>query len=61
MYTRKDSECTIRYRGNHIILSGSVDAVHMEAERILRRFAHSGRPYQVKSDRADCIVLAAAH
>ena len=61
MYTRKDSDCTIRYRGNHIILSGPVAAIHMEAERILRRFAHSARPYQVKSERADCIVLAAAH
>jgi hypothetical protein len=33
----------------------------MEAERILRRFANSARPYQVKSERADCIVLAATH
>lgn len=61
MYMRKDAECTIRYRGSQIILSGSVPAIHMEAERILRRFAHSARPYQVKSERADCIVLAATH
>ncbi len=61
MYTRKDAGCTIHYRGNHIILSGSVAAIHMEAERILRRFAHSARPFQVKSNRVDCIVLAVAH
>ena len=61
MYMRKQADYTIRYDGDRIILSGAVDAIHLEAERIVRRFAHSARPYQIKLDRFDRIVLAAAH
>ncbi|MFQ5936424.1 MAG: hypothetical protein ACE5LB_08460 [Acidiferrobacterales bacterium] len=61
MLTHKDSNCTIQYSGDRIILSGAVEVIHLEAEKILRRFAHSARPYEVKSDSSHRIVLAAAH
>lgn len=61
MVMRKNANCTIKYYRDTIVLSGAMETIHMEAERILRRFAHSARPYEVKSDSADRIVLAAAH
>lgn len=59
MVMRKASGFTIQYYRDMIVLSGAMDAIHLEAEKIVRRFAYSARPYQVKSDRIDRIVLAA--
>lgn len=61
MYMRKQAEYTIHYDGDRIILSGAAQLIHVEAERILRRFAHSARPYSIKVDTLDRIVLAAIH
>ncbi len=61
MYMRKESEYTIHYDGDRIILSGAAQSIHLEAERILRRFAHSARPYAIKVDTLERIVLAATH
>ena len=60
MVMRKNSEYTIRYYQDTIVLSGAVEAIHSEAERILRRFAYSAKPYEVKSDAPDRIILATA-
>jgi hypothetical protein len=61
MYRRRSSDCTIRYQRDLIVLSGAADAVHVEATRILRRFANSARPYTIKAHTRDRIVLAATH
>ena len=53
-----DSKCTISYHSDLIVLSGDKQAIHNEADKILRRFAHSARPYQVQEDTADRVVLA---
>ncbi len=51
------SDCTIEYDCDSIVLSGTPATVHLEADRILRRFAHSARPYEIKNDTPGCIVL----
>jgi len=53
----KASGCTIRFTAGGIVLSGAADAVHAEASKILRRFAFSGKPYEVKSDTPEQVVL----
>lgn len=61
MYMRKQAGYTIHYDRDRIILSGTAPSIHVEAERILRRFAHSARPYEIKLDTLDRIVLTATH
>ncbi len=61
MVMRKASGLTIQYYRDMIVLSGAMDAIQLEAEKILRRFAYSAHPYQIKSDGADRIVLSATH
>ena len=61
MYMRKEVGYTIHYEGDRIILSGAAPSIHVEAERILRRFAHSARPYEIKLNTLDRIVLGAIH
>jgi hypothetical protein len=61
MYVRKQTGYTIHYDGDRIILSGTAQSIHVEAERILRRFANSARPYEIKVDTLDRIVLTAIH
>lgn len=56
---RNYQECTIKYETDTIELCGDVQAIHVEASRILRRFANSLRPYEVETDTADRIVLMA--
>ncbi len=60
MNIRKATACTIRYAQDTIVLSGASQPIHLEAQRILRRFAHSARPYEVRIDTPERIVLAAA-
>ena len=52
-------ECSIKYESDTIELCGDVQAIHVEATRILRRFANSQRPYEVETDTAERIVLMA--
>lgn len=59
MFTRKATACTIRYAQDTIVLSGANEPIHLEAQRILRRFAHSARRYEVRMDTPKRIVLAA--
>lgn len=54
---RNIEECKIKYETDTIELRGDVQAIHIEAGRILRRFANSLRPYEVETDTADRIVL----
>ncbi len=42
-----------------IVLSGEMRVIHTEADKILRRFAYSAKPYEVQTDTADRIVLTA--
>jgi hypothetical protein len=55
------SDCTIAYDRGTIVLSGAPAAVHREGDRILRRFAHSARPYEIKNDTPGRIVLERLH
>lgn len=59
MFVSKDSSCTIQYDTDMIVLSGEMRVIHVEADRILRRFAYSAKPYDVQTDTADRIVLTA--
>lgn len=61
MFTRKAAECTIQYVRDSIVLSGANESIRTEAQRILRRFAHSSRRYEVRIDRPGRIVLTTAH
>ena len=44
---RNIHECSIKYETDTIELRGDVQAIHIEAGRILRRFASSLRPYDL--------------
>jgi hypothetical protein len=55
------SACTVLYEGDEIVLVGAAAAIHLEAKKILRRFAHSSRPYELKSDGTQRVVLRASH
>lgn len=52
---------TIEYLGDKIVLHGNVQAIHDEAEKILRRFANSANPYRLAEDSGHQIVLVATH
>lgn len=56
---RNIQDCSIKYETNTIELCGDVQAIHIEASKILRRFANSLRPYQVETETAERIVLMA--
>lgn len=56
---QKRSDYTITYNGVKIVLEGSHEAIHLEAEKIIKRFAYSPNPYQIESDAEDCVVLTA--
>ncbi|MHC4088779.1 MAG: hypothetical protein ACYSVY_00600 [Planctomycetota bacterium] len=53
----KAAGCTIRFTAEGIILSGAAEAIHAQAEKILRRCAYSGRPYKIKTDTSERVVL----
>ena len=53
----KAAGCRIRFTADGIILSGAAEAIHAEADKILRRFAYSGRPYEIKTDTSERVVL----
>ena len=56
---RNIQQCSIKYETDTIELCGDVQAIHIEAGRILRRFANSLRPYEVETDTAERVVLMA--
>ncbi|MFQ6021812.1 MAG: hypothetical protein ACE5NW_03745 [Acidiferrobacterales bacterium] len=58
MFISRDSNCTIRYDTDMIVLSGEMQTIHLEADKILRRFAYSAKPYEVQTATVDRIVLA---
>lgn len=51
------ADCTIEYDRGRIVLIGAPAAVHHEAGRIIRRFARSGRPFEIEDKAYGRIVL----
>lgn len=56
---QKRSDYTITYSGAKIVLEGANEAIHLEAEKIIKRFAYSPNPYQIESNAEYCVVLVA--
>jgi len=56
----ESSRCRVRYNGDEIVLKGAPDAIHREAERIIRRFACSATPYRLARSGKYRVVLRAA-
>lgn len=54
------TDCEVLYYPDQIVLRGSEKDVHLEASKILLRFASSARPYQVVEDKGNHMVLAPA-
>jgi hypothetical protein len=54
------SQCSVRYNGDEIVLKGAPEAIHREADRIIRRFACSATPYRLARDGKRRVVLRAA-
>ena len=50
--------CNVRYGSDEIVLTGDTDAIHAEAEKIIKRFVHSTQPLGVIADTEHEIVLA---
>jgi hypothetical protein len=57
MYRPDTSDCRIQYDGDTVVLCGAAEIVHLEADRILRRFAHSAKPYNMRLDTPEQVVL----
>ena len=51
------SDCTIERAAGLIVLSGATHVVYREADKILRRFARSATPYEVKLDVPGRVIL----
>jgi hypothetical protein len=56
----KTAECEVHYYPDQIVLKGAEKDVHLEANKILLRFACSARPFRVVEDQGDQMVLAPA-
>jgi hypothetical protein len=56
---QKHTDYTVNYNGEKIVLEGASDAIHVEAEKIVRRFAYSPNPYAVETNSEFRVVLAA--
>jgi hypothetical protein len=50
-------ECEVKYLPDQIILTGDTQAIHLEADKIIKRFAHSTKPFRVVADAGHEIVL----
>lgn len=50
----------IEYQGGRIILIGDVCSIHDEADRIVRQFRFSGRPYELSQESQHRVVLSPA-
>jgi hypothetical protein len=61
MLVAKEDNCTITYYTDAIVLQGQTQAIHAQAQRILKRFAYSPRPYRVELDNSDQVVLTNKH
>lgn len=48
---------TVLYSSDMIVLRGANHIITAQAQKILERFAHSARPFQVKTEMPDSIVL----
>ena len=59
MSIARENGCAIAYHRDRIILHGSTAMIYQEAEKIVRRFAFSARPYAIVSKGHGRITLAA--
>ncbi len=57
MTAHRTNDCTILYSADTIILRGANQKITAQAQKILERFAHSTRPFRVKTETPDLIVL----
>lgn len=55
----KKQDCVVKYYPDMIVIDGDVEAIHAEAENILRRFAASSRALLIAEDTGHHIVLRA--
>lgn len=56
---QKHTDYTVTYNGEKIVLEGASDVIHLEAEKIVKRFAYSPNPYAVEADSEFRVILAA--
>lgn len=61
MHTHTQTGFTVSYCIERIELQGDCGAIHLEAERILRRFTASALPYRVARDNEHYMLLRAVH
>ena len=57
MVVMKNQNCVVKYYPDMIVIDGDSEAIHLEAEKLLRRFAASSRALQISEDTAEHIVL----
>ncbi len=57
MSIEKHDDYTVTYMHNAIVLDGACDAIHQQADIILKRFAFSPRSFVVTTDTSEHIVL----
>ena len=57
MVIMKSQDCVVKYYPDTIVIDGDTEAIHAEADNILRRFAVSSRVFQVSEDTGNHIVL----
>ena len=57
MVVMKSQDFVVKYYPDMIVIDGDTEAIHAEADNILRRFAASSRAFQVSKDTSDHIVL----
>jgi len=53
----REVNCTITYFADTIVLQGQNQVIHAHADKILKRFAFSPKPYRIEVDRGDEVVL----
>ena len=58
---QKHTDYTVTYSADKIVLEGASEAIHLEAEKIVKRFAFSPNPYSIETDSKFCVVLTIKH
>ncbi len=53
----RNANFTVLYSSDMIVLRGANHIIAAQAQKILERFAHSARPFQLKTATPDAIVL----
>jgi len=61
MLVVKQTNCTVTYYPQTIVLQGQPEEVHKQADTIIKRFAFSPKPYRVMADTEREVVLTARH